>query len=229
MRTGSRASHRSQTSGISSPVAGVVRQPDGAVGVGRVARGHAPVVQQVAVAVLRERRPAPEVLPEGVERALVVVAERADRLAELRQVAGLEERVAGVRGEPAPEVGTEHRHHHRAVPAARLPLDPPVVPVGDRAIPLVDERHDLVAQVRQVVARPGGVEELAAAERGPAVDPDDDRRAGRPLARTGRRRAPGSSDGTATGSATCRAGRSGPGSRRREGTARPTSSYPGGV
>ena len=90
--------------------------------------------------------------------------------------------------------------------------------VGDRPVPLVDERHDLVAQVGEVVAGAGRVQELAAAERGPAVDPDDDARAAPRRARTARRRARGSSGGTGSGSATCRAGRSGPGSRTRTGT-----------
>ena len=47
IRTGSQASHRSHTSGTSSPVTVSNGQPDRAVRVGRVARRHAPVVQQV--------------------------------------------------------------------------------------------------------------------------------------------------------------------------------------
>src|ERR671930_239390 len=54
-----------------------------------------------------------EVLPELVERALVVVAERAHRLAEVRQVAHLEERVAGVGRQAAEDVGPQHRVDHR--------------------------------------------------------------------------------------------------------------------
>jgi hypothetical protein len=51
-----------------------------------------------------------------------------------------------------------------------------LVPVADRAVALVHERHDVVAQVGQVVAGAGRVAELAAAERRPAIDPDDDHR-----------------------------------------------------
>jgi hypothetical protein len=69
---------------------GVVREPHRAVRVRRVAGRHAPVVQQRVVTVLGERRAAVEVLPEVVERPVVVVAESADRLAELGQVAHLE-------------------------------------------------------------------------------------------------------------------------------------------
>ena len=76
------------------------------------------------VALLRERRPRAEVLPEALERAFVLVAERARGAGELGQVARLEERVAGVRRQPAEEVGPEHRRDHRAVAAARLPAIP---------------------------------------------------------------------------------------------------------
>jgi hypothetical protein len=129
----------------------------------------------VTVGVLRHRRPAAEVLPEVLVGAVVVVTERAGAVAELRQVAGLEQRITGVCRETTPEVGPEHRHHHRAVAPARLPLDPAMLTVWGGSVRVVDERHHLVAEVRQVVAGAARVEELAAAERRPAVHPDDDR------------------------------------------------------
>ena len=49
-----------------------------------------------------------------------------------------------------------------------------MVTIGHRAVVLVDEGHDLVAEVGQIVAGPRRVEELTSPERGPAVDPDDD-------------------------------------------------------
>ncbi len=45
---------------------------------------------------------------------------------------------------------------------------------GERPVALVDERHDLLAEVRVVAARAGRVEELAAPELRPRVDEDDD-------------------------------------------------------
>jgi hypothetical protein len=47
---------------------------------------------------------------------------------------------------------------------------------GERAVALVHPRDDLVAEVRVVPAGPRRVEELAAAERRPAVDVDEDGR-----------------------------------------------------
>ncbi len=52
--------------------------------------------------------------------------------------------------------------------------------VGDRAELTVDPRHDLVAQVRVVLAGARRVDELAAAEARPAVDHHDDARRWRP-------------------------------------------------
>src|SRR3954468_16044678 len=46
----------------------------------------------------------------------------------------------------------------------------------ERPVPGVDPRDDLVAEVGVVVADARRVEELGAADRGPGVDPDDDRR-----------------------------------------------------
>ena len=157
---------------------GVVGQLDGAVLVGRVAGRHAVVVEQHVVGVLRERRPRAEVLPEALERAVVVVAQRAHRLAELRQVADLEERVARVRGHSAEDVRPQQRVDHRAVAAARLAADPAVRGLGHRPVVRIDERHELVDDVRVVAARARRVDELAAAERRKRVDPDQDRRWG---------------------------------------------------
>ena len=53
----------------------------------------------------------------------VVVAQRADGLAEARQVAELVERIAGVARHAAEQVGAQHRRDHRAEPAAGLARD----------------------------------------------------------------------------------------------------------
>src|SRR6266480_551826 len=153
---------------------GVERELNGAVGIGGVARRHAPVVQQVAVAVLRERGPAAEVLPEVLVRTAVLLPERANRITELREVARLEQCVSGVRRQAAPYVRPEHRNDHRAIAAARFPLDASMCPVGHGPVPLVDEGNDLVTEEPEVVTGSRGIEELAPAERGPAVDPRDD-------------------------------------------------------
>ena len=105
-----------------------------------------------------------------------MVAERARSLAEVGQVAHLEERVAGVRGQRAEAVGPEHGRHHGPVAAARLAHDPAVRRLGERPVALVDEGDDLVAEVASVAPRPRRVDELAAAERGPGVHEDDDAR-----------------------------------------------------
>src|SRR6185437_8831627 len=115
------------------------------------------------------------ILPELLVRALVLVPERARRVAELRQVAELEQRVAGVRRQPAEDVRPQHRYDHRAVAAARLAGQPAMARLGERPVPGVDERDDLVAEVLAVPPRPGRVDELRAAVRRPAVDEDDDR------------------------------------------------------
>ena len=99
-----------------------------------------------------------------------------DRVAELRQVAELEQRVAGVGREPAEHVGPQHRHDHRAVAAARLAGDPAVRRLGERPVARVDERDDLVAEVLAVAAGARRVDELRAAVRRPGVDGDDERR-----------------------------------------------------
>src|ERR1700675_4226120 len=61
---------------------GFERQVDRAVLVRRVARGHRPRFEEVRVVALRERGPRVEVLPEAVERALVLVPKRAHGVAE---------------------------------------------------------------------------------------------------------------------------------------------------
>ena len=179
----------------------------GAIGVRRVTRGHAPVVQKVSIGVLRHRGTAPEVPPEVLERAVVLVAERPCALAELREIARLEQPVAGVRRQSAPQVRPEHRHDHRAVAAARLPLDPAVLALRKRPIGGVDERNDLGAEIREVVARAGRESrnwlppsevQQSTQTRSPAA---------RRRVRTARRRAPGSSSGRRLDCATCRAGR----------------------
>ena len=116
-----------------------------------------------------------EALEEDLVGALEVVAQVARDLGEAVRAAGLEQRVAGVRGEPAEHVGAHHRHHHRAVAAGRLPGQAAVVAVGERRVAVVHERHRLVAQVVLVAAEAARVQELRAAVGGPAVDERDDR------------------------------------------------------
>ena len=98
------------------------------------------------------------------------VAERAHRDAEERSDRHLEQAAARVAGEAVEEVGAQHRGHRRAVAAARLARDA-TEPVRLEA--LVDERDDLVAQVRVVPAGAGRVDVLRAADRGERVDEND--------------------------------------------------------
>jgi hypothetical protein len=126
------------------------------------------------VGLLRERGAGAEVLPEAFERAVVLVPQRACRRAKVRQVAGLEERIAGVRGEAAEQIGAEHRRHHRPVAATRFAGDTAVAGVCERSVALVDPGDDLVAEVGVVAARARRVEELAAAQGRPGVDPHQD-------------------------------------------------------
>src|SRR5205807_1628738 len=70
---------------------GVVGQVDRPVVICRVAGRHAPVVEKITVALPREGGAAPEVLPELIEGAMVVVAEGANRLWKRLRVRHLEE------------------------------------------------------------------------------------------------------------------------------------------
>jgi hypothetical protein len=88
----------------------------------------------------------------------------------------LEQGVAGVAGQGAEHVGPEHRRDHGPVAAARLAGDAAVLAGGEGRVGAVHERHHLVAQVVEVAPGARGVEELAAPQRGPAVDEHDDRR-----------------------------------------------------
>ena len=103
-----------------------------------------------------------------------MVAKRTRAVGEPVDVAVLVERVACVARETAEEVGPEHRRDERPEAAARLPRDAAVLRRVEGAVALVDEWHDLAADVRVVVACPGRVDVLRAAERGPRVDVDDD-------------------------------------------------------
>ena len=192
MTTGSWSSQRAQTSSV-DPAAGRVEGEQrlaGPVGVRRVAGGVAVHLERSAVVAEVERVGLGQVLEEDVVGGLVAVAQRPDRRGDAGRHRELEQRVAGVGGEGREDVGPHHRHDHRPVAARRLAGDPAVVAVGGRRVALVDERHDLVAEVGLVVAGAGRVEELRAAVGGPAVDHDDDRvralrrwRASRPSAR----------------------------------------------
>ena len=62
-----------------------------------------------------------------------------------------------------------------AVAAGRLALDAAVLACGQRREVRVDVRDDLVAEIGVVVADPGRVEVLRAADRGERVDEHDDR------------------------------------------------------
>src|SRR5207249_9538058 len=92
------------------------------------------------------------------------------------RVAELAALISRMRREAAEQVRSQHRRHHRAVAAARLAADPPVRGRGEGRVAGVDERDDLVAEIRVVVADAGRVEELRAAVRRPRVDEDDERR-----------------------------------------------------
>ena len=72
--------------------------------------------------------------------------------------------VAGVRREPAEEVGPQHPPGHRAEPARRLARDAAMLARGRGAEARVDERHDLVAEVRPVAPGRGRVDPLRAAD-----------------------------------------------------------------
>ena len=175
IRTGSLRSHCAQTSSSSRPLTsnGSSARP-GPQRVGRVAGGVAVGLEQLDPLVVR-RIGLAGALEEHVPRAVELLAQHPRDLREPRQVAGLEQRVAGVRGERAEDVGAQHRHDHRAVAAAGLAGQAAVIAARGRRVALVDERHDLVAQVVLVAPGAGRVEELRAAEGGPGVDEDDDR------------------------------------------------------
>ena len=147
----------------------------GAIGVGREAGRAAVVHQRGAEAVHVEAVGLGEALEEHLVGALELVAELAGGLAKAGEIGALEQRVPGVRGERAEDVGPHHRHHHRAVAPGGLAGDAAVVAVGRGRVAVVDEAHHLVAQVVLVAAGPGGVQVLGAAVRGPGVDEDDDR------------------------------------------------------
>src|SRR5207248_749267 len=95
---------------------------------------------------------------------------------ELGQVAQLEERVPGMRGQAAEEVRAQHRRHHRPVAAARLAHDAAVRGRVYGPVLGVHEGHHFRAQIAVIAAGARRVEELRTAVRGPAVDEDDHRR-----------------------------------------------------
>lgn len=74
--------------------------------------------------------------------------------------------------EAAKEVGPQHRGDHGPETAARLPLDAPVPGIIEGPVAVVNERHDVVAQVAVVKARAGRVNELRTPVCGPGIDID---------------------------------------------------------
>ena len=149
----------------------VVGKPDRAVVLGGVGSGEAPLEQDVQVVRMRERRRAgAQLVEEALDRAVVAVPQAPSGDAEERSDRDLEQPAAGVTGEALEEIGPEHRRHRRSLAAARLAGDTAIA-VG--LVALVDERDDLVADVRVVAAAAGRVDELRAADRRPGVDEDN--------------------------------------------------------
>ena len=160
-----------------SPVVRVERHAHRAVGVGRVARGHAVIVEQRVVARLRERGARAEVGPEFFEAAAVVVAERAHGVAE----ASARSRGRTSRRRRAWPSRRRRRGASSARPSRRsrrsiCPVERAVITRRLRAVFRVDERDDVVAQIRHVLPGAGRVDVLAAAERRPCVDHHDEAR-----------------------------------------------------
>jgi hypothetical protein len=106
--------------GDESPGRRVERDPDRAVRIGGVAGGHGPHVQDLVVAAGDRAYSRAEGLPELVERPLVLIPQAAGRLADIGQVAGLEQRVAGIASAPNRSDGAW------AGPSRRTPDDLPV-------------------------------------------------------------------------------------------------------
>src|SRR5207244_13317341 len=131
-------------------------------------------VEEVAVALPGTCGSATEVLRELVEGAVVVVAERANRLRKRLRIGHLEERVASVGRQPAKQVRPQHGRDHRAVSPTRLTGDAAMTRLGQRAIAGVDPGDDLVTEVRVVFARAGRIDVLTATDGGPGVDVDED-------------------------------------------------------
>ena len=171
------SSHWAHTSSMQATGRDVERQQrlSRLPGIGRV-RGRVAVHLQrrgelAPVDVVGRREP----FEEHLIGAVVMVAQRAGDLRELRHIARLEQRVTGVRGERAEHVRPHHRHDHRAVAAGRLAGQRARFAVGQRRIALLDERDDLVAQVVLIAAEPERVQELRTAVGRPAVDERDQR------------------------------------------------------
>ena len=83
--------------------------------------------------------------------------------------------VGRMRRDRVEEIRPRERRHQRAVAARRLPLQRAPARLGQRREALVDERHDLVAEVGAVAPDARRVDPLRAADRRPAVDEHDDR------------------------------------------------------
>src|ERR1035438_7237765 len=75
---------------------------------------------------------------------------------------------------PAEEVRPEHGGDHGAVAAARFPRDAAMRGDGERAVVRVDPPDHVLAEIGVIPADRRGVEELAASQRCPGVDEDND-------------------------------------------------------
>ena len=137
--------------------------------------GRIDVLEQRIGAVLEDRPAGAEIGPERLERAAVEVAERLRGRGELGAERDVEERIAGMRGEAAEQIGPEHRPDHRPETARRRSREPAVRGLRKRSEPRVDEADDVVAEVAAVVADRRRVDPLRTAERGEAVDGDEHR------------------------------------------------------
>ena len=125
--------------------------------------------------VLEHRTAGAEIGPERLERAAVEVAESLRGRGELGAERDVEERVAGMRGEAAEQIGPEHRPDHRPETARRRSREPAVRRFRERSELCVDIADDVVAEVAAVVADRRRVDPLRTAERGEAVDGDEQR------------------------------------------------------
>src|SRR5258708_15268194 len=107
-------------SGVEFPRCNVVWQVAGTVMMRRIAGGHAPVIQQRAVARFGKGRSAAKVFPEPFKRAMIVVPQGSNGLRKVGEVTHLEQRVTGMRSKATPQIWSEHPRDHGSVAAAPI-------------------------------------------------------------------------------------------------------------